>query len=285
MSHRFTDTVRKHGTVRLRLWTLVVAVLAASAVGAAPVAAREPTGDFAPFAQCPRFTAGVEVCIYDTVLGGEMVLGRLAVPLQTPLTLQGGLSRDESVTPAKEAFFGALNGETLGRTPEPIPGGLLGRPLQATLELLESPNEILVSKENFENREGATFSLRTRIHLESSLLGHKCYIGSQSEPLTLNLTTGVTAPNAPNVPISGKIGIITAKDEFNFGEASNSVLVDNAFAVPAATGCGHGRSSPLVDGLIDALIGLPSPDGHNTLILDGTIKFATAEGVIASEAR
>lgn len=283
MSHRCIDTVKRHATALARLSIFASVGLGISSVAVTPVAARAPTGDFAAFAQCPRFTAGVEACVYDTAPSGEMVLGRRTIPIGSPVTLQGGWSRNERVIPPREIFFGALNGETLVKAPQKLPGGLLGLPLLATLELVEPAGEIRFSKENFENREGAALSLLVRIHLESSFLGPACFIGSPRQPLVVNLTTGTTKPNAPNKPISGRVGIISARDEFNLVEASSSALVDNAFAAPEATGCGPSGTSSLVDRLIDENIGLPSPDGRNTLVMDGVIKFATAEGVIASE--
>src|SRR5580704_8050921 len=92
---------------------------------AAPALAKEPTGDFAVFKQCPRFTAGVNHCIYSQITGGEVAIGKTSVPIENPLTLQGGTDRNEEVEPTVETFVGALNGETLSKTSEKVPGGLL----------------------------------------------------------------------------------------------------------------------------------------------------------------
>ena len=43
----------------------LMAPLAASAAVAAPALAKGPTGDFAVFAQCPRFTSGVTLCVHS----------------------------------------------------------------------------------------------------------------------------------------------------------------------------------------------------------------------------
>lgn len=264
-------------------WVSIFAVAGAGASTAVPAVTREPTGDFSAFKQCPRFTAGVSLCIYVKALGGEAVLGKRSIPLQAPIVVQGGIDVNEHTSPWTETFVGSLNGETLSRTPQSIPGGLFGRPLWMTLELVGPASEIRFSKDNFENREGAALSLRVRAHLEGPLLGGECYIGSYNKPLTVNLTTGATKPNPPNEPIFGKVGTLSARDAFNLLEATGDTLVDNAFAAPEATGCGSGGLSPLIDRLVDYAVGLPSPDGRNTLILNDTVKLATREGVIASE--
>lgn len=292
---------------RLRMRTLVVGVALIVPVGAlglaAPALAKEPTGDFAVFKQCPRFTTGVESCIYSQTLSGEVTLNKQNVPIKNPITLQGGTIHHEGGT---ETFVGALNGETLSKTPQPVPGGLAGlvecykisnffervacelvfqnglTGVNATTELAKPASEIGINTNNLINREGVALALPVKIHLENPFLGSECYVGSSSSPVTWNLTTGTTSPPPPNKPISGKVGHIEFKDEDNFVEITNNTLVDNAYSAPAASGCG-GIFSFLIDPIIDAKIGLPSAAGKNTTILNGTIREATAEAVIASE--
>jgi hypothetical protein len=227
------------------------------------------------------------------------------------IVLQGGIT---NAGESDERFVGALNGETLSKTPQNVPGGLTGlvncteikgegllKPLaelakaacklvfenkttgvSAVTELAKPASEIGISTSNLENAEGVALSLPVKIKLENTFLGGECYIGSSSTPVTLKLTTGLTSPAAPNKPIKGKVGQIRAKDEFELLELINNELVDNAFSAPAATGCG-GIFSVLVDPLIDSKIGLPSADGKNTAIQKNYIREATSEGVINSE--
>jgi hypothetical protein len=275
-----------------------------------PALANEPTGDYAVFAQCPRFTPGVELCLYSQMLSGELVLGKQTVPVVTPVTLQGGIAFNE--TTFAETFVGALDGETISRTPQNVTGGLAslidceeigGRgflerarrrtcravlqnawltAVSATIELARPANEIVINTSNAENAEGTALSLPLRIHLENPLLGRECYIGSSTSPIVANLTSGRTSPPEPNKPISGKIGKISAKDEFNFIELTENTLVDNAFSVPSVTGCG-GYLSFIIDPLIDSKLGLPSAAGNNTVIQNNITDEATTVGVIASE--
>ncbi len=263
--------------------TLVTMTCAGAVVAGSPgtAAASEPTGDFARFAHCPRFAPGVNLCIYGQVTSGEMIIGGRTVTFRQPLALQGGVAQQEE-PPFAERFVGALNGETLSRTPIPVPGGLAGSPLYVILELAAPASTIAISKRNLLAEEGTAVSLPARLHLESRLLGGECYIGSASHPVELNLTTGTTSPYPPNRPISGHIGEEHERHEFALVEAPGTTFVDNSFALPAATGCG-GRNSSLIDQIVDQYLGLPSPGGRSTIIEYETLYEATTLGVIASE--
>jgi hypothetical protein len=301
---------------------VLVAVLAAVAVMvpmafAAPALAVEPTGEFAVFKQCPRFTAEVELCLYSETLGGHVTLNKQTVPINEdkkhPIILQGGIIFNEETKEQK--FVGALNGETLSKTPQNVPGGLLGlincteikgkgiilealaalartackavfenktTGVSATTELARPASEIGINTSNLANENGIALSLPVKVHLENPFLGSECYIGSSAQPITFNFTTGTTSPPPPNTPIKGSVGNIQSKDNAELIEITENVLVDNAFSAPAATGCG-GIFSVLIDPLINSKIGLPSPAGHNTAIQENTIREATTVAVKHSE--
>jgi hypothetical protein len=267
--------------------------------------AKEPAGDFAVFKQCPRFTPTVNFCIFAQIGSGEVKIGTTAVPIHKTITLQGGYFRDEEVEPVKEIFFGAINGETLSKAPQAVPGGLLGivapgllpKSLQtifnefvdrgltnvtATTELARPAGSIGLSTDNLINEEGTGLSLPVKVRLNNPFLGSDCYIGSSSGPVTFEAGTGTTRPPAPNRPIKGRLGNLEFKDELTFIEVTENTLVDNSFSVPRASGCG-GALSLLIDPVIDAKLGLPSPAGKNTLIQHDFVKLATAGTVIASE--
>jgi hypothetical protein len=255
--------------------------LAASGAIAAGAWAGTPTGDFARFAQCPRFRVGVNLCIYAETSGGEVTIGRRTVQVERPLVIQGGIVKDPWTN--AETFVGALNGATLLPARQKVPGGLFGQPLSVSLELIPPADELTASLANLENRKGTAILLPARMHLENPVLGGECYIGSRAQPMMLHLTSGTTAPSAPNKPISGKVGQIHGKDDFELLEIRENALVDNAFSAPVATGCGGRTLAPLVDSLIDNELRLPSPDGYNTLIELNTLWEATSAGVIGSE--
>lgn len=270
------------GVVRRAVFTSAVLSVAFTPT-AVSAAAREPTGALAIFAQCPRFTPKVNFCIYGQILAGEVTVGKVSMQIENPITLQGGYYRDEETGPVVEQFYGPPGGEALSKAPETIKGGLLGMPLHATLELAGQASEIGISTDSIVNQEGVGLSLPARLHLENTLLGRECYVGSRVRPLRLRFTTGKTSPEPPSKPLMGGL---TYLDEYNtpFGilAEAGARLVENAFSVPEASGCG-GHASALVDQLVDRQVGLPSPDGANAAVLLGSYKLATAENVIKSE--
>jgi hypothetical protein len=123
-----------------------------------------------------------------------------------------------------------------------------------------------------------------RVHLKNPLLGNACYVGSESSPIELHLTTGATSPNPPNKSIKGKVGKESNHEEFGHFllKLKENSLVDNAFSVPTAEGCGE-LLSFIIDPIVDSKLKLPSADGNNTAILNGELNTATAEAVEASE--
>jgi hypothetical protein len=155
--------------------------------------------------------------------------------------------------------------------------------VNATTELVGSANQIIVSRFNEEAEAGPSLTLPVRVHLENPLLGRECYIGTSTDPIVFALTDGATSPPPPNQPIRGSLGDAEAQDEFNLIKVAGHVQVDNAFSAPAATGCGYGPFSTVLDSLLDNKIGLPSPAGYNTIIHSGYADEATTVGVIASE--
>jgi hypothetical protein len=302
------DFVR-HIDVRRRTLVIVMALMAPLAgLGVAGTAlAKEPTGEFAIFNQCPRFTAGITDCVYNVANSGEMTYNKLTVPIVNPITFQFGFEGAGSGI----HIVGALNGETMSPTPEKLPGGLsslidcdeirggwLTRALRNTCrrlfdhtrfqavnvitELARPASEIFLDTENELFEEGVGFGLPVKVRLENPLLGNHCYIGSSAKPIMYELTTGTTNPPLPNKPISGKQGDLGFNESFTLITISNHTTLDNAFSVPAAKGCG-GFLSFLVDRLIDNKVGLPSSAGHNTIIFNTTGHDADAGNIIKTE--
>jgi hypothetical protein len=279
-----------------------LAPLACAFAFAGPAAAAEPTGAFAVFKECPLSNPEVTECIYAKTTGGELKAGSVAVPIKVPVILQGGTKEEES---AYHKLVGAANGETLSKSPEAVPGGLFGitapeylegeakeefeeainngiTGVHATTELVGEPSTVVLNPTNLIFEEGVALELPVRLHLENAFLGSHCYIGSASNPITLKLTTGTTSPPEPNKPISGSAGALEVLEAGNVVKLSGGSLVENAFAVPGAEGCG-GIFAPVVDQAVDARLGLPSPAGHNTAILKGELEQGYAPAVRESE--
>lgn len=257
-------------------------------------AAADPLGDFARFKWCPWSVVEVDKCLYSATEGGEIVLGKKTVPIVNPITLQAGIS--EPVAKVSKAFS-AANGVTLAKAPQPIPGGLAGlvpdgssnylvkrlikyffsnglTGVSLTPELAKPAGDIRFSEENLLEEEGVALELPLKLRLENPFLSKRCYVGSAGSPVEWELTTGTTNPAAPNKPIAGSAG----ETEFLGGgeilHQKDVQLVDNAWAAPAATGCG-GVIAFLVDPVVNAQLGKIAA-GNNRAILSGTIDLADA---------
>jgi hypothetical protein len=293
---------------RTRKFAIVAAVSIAAPVAglamASPAMAvtHHPKGDFAPFADCPLSNASVVACLFAKTEAGEFIVGKESVPIKSPITLQGGLKE----APEGVAFVGAEDGNTLSKTPQSVPGGLLGlvkcneisnfieriaceltfengvTGVTATTELAAPASSITISLAALLSGSGTALSLPVKVHLENPFLGSSCYIGSNAHPVVINLTTGTTSPPAPNKPIKGNVGTLEPKDEGELLVIKENALVNNSFAAPEAEGCG-GAFSFLIDPIVDAKLGLPAAAGHNTAILKGTLQQASASAVKASE--
>jgi len=292
------DHLRRLASLRSAVLGTGAASLLVLAVAAPAMAT--PKGDFAVFAQCPLKNPEVNLCVFVQSTGKEFIIGNKTVPVNKTITLQGGSILNEET--GAETFVPAANGESLSKTPLTVPGGLFGikapeswpkwlqewfnnqinegfTGVTATAELVGNPG---ISRTNLLFREGVALSLPVRLHLNNAILGSECYLGSKSNPVTFNLTTGTTSPPAPNKPISGAVGEIEFKDEFQLVIIKGNRVVDNAFSAPGTEGCG-GILSFFINPLVEKILGVPSAAGHNTAILEGSLQNATAAAVKASE--
>ncbi|HEV3320082.1 MAG TPA: hypothetical protein VG053_10230 [Solirubrobacteraceae bacterium] len=293
--------------VRRRALAVVIGVVAPLAMlGLASTASateHHPTGEFAPFADCPLSTSPLEDCVLAETTSGEFVVGKRTVPISETVTLQGGFREDP--TTEELEFIGAEDGNTLSKTPQPVPGGLLNvvapeflpkwlqeivnslvaeglAGVTATTELAAPASHIGISTENLLFERGIALSLPVKIKLNNVFLGENCYIGSNAAPVVVKLTTGTTEPPAPNKPITGTAGVFSHNAAFTLVTLTGSKLVDNSFAAPKATGCG-GLLSLLINPAVNAELGLPAAAGTNTAILEGDLSTASAKAVKASE--
>lgn len=261
-------------------------------------ASHSPTGEFAQFGECPLNNASTAFCIYSESSGGFFQIGKKNVPLVNPVILQGGLN-------SSGAFIGAENGETLSKTPQPVPGGLLGieapkswpiwlqnwfneqinngfTGVTATVELAGSASAIKINQLNLLFEKGTALSLPTKIKLSNPILGSSCYIGSDASPVTIDFTSGATEPPPPNESIHGSAGTLTVGGGGNLITLSGGSLVNNSFAAPGVNGCG-GIFSFFINPLVNSLVGLPSPAGTNAAVLEGKLQNAVASAVKATE--
>jgi len=273
-----------------------MAVLGALVFASSAMASsHNPTGEFKEFGECPLNNPAVEECVFSVTNGGSFVVGKKTVPLVNPVTLQGGLAAGEEGA----LFVAAENGQTLSKTPQPVPGGLLGitaptwwpkfiqdwfnglinegfTGVTATVELAAPASKIKISTENLINQEGTALGLPIKVKLDNAILGSNCYIGSNSSPVQIDFTTGTSGA------LTGSVGEINFNEAFTLVTISGGKLVNGTFAAPGAKGCG-GIFSLFVDPLVNSILGTPSPSGKNSATLEGVLKDATANAVRASE--
>lgn len=285
--------------LRMRPLLAALAVVALASLGLAGSASAKLVGEFTKFQYCPWTNTEVKKCVYSVTESGEVVMGSKTVPIVNDTVLQGGFGKPDEVTRISK-FFGATGGQpTLQPVAQPVPGGLAGlvncpkisnfilraacewtfengiTGLDATLELAGPATNIQISEQNMNRKEGTALKLPVKVHLENPFLGSSCYVGSDGSPVIWNLTSGETAPPAPNKPITGSFGLAEFREEGLILHVDNNTLVDNAWAAPKASGCG-GLFSFLLDPIVNAAAGLPSAAGTNTAVLNNTIDITTA---------
>jgi len=205
---------------------VAVGVVASLGFAGSAVAAA-PTGDYADFKYCPYTNTSVVSCVYSKTTSGSFKLGNATVPITaaTPVILQGGVGENpDGSTP----FYNAVGADTLSKTPLKVPGGLIGLVdtggftgflISLFNAAVASVNDVYATAElvgpvqfnlgNILGQTGTAVGLPVRVHLENPFLGSSCYIGSSSNPVRLNLTTGTTSPPPPNTPITGSPGTLS----------------------------------------------------------------------------
>ncbi len=272
---------------------------------AAPAALAAPTGEFAEFADCPLSNSSVTSCVLGKTESGKFIVGKKNVPIEHTITLQGGVIETET---GEINFVAAADGNTLSKTPQSVPGGLAGlvnckeisnffervaceltfenrlTGVFATTELAAPASSIVLNPSNLLFQTGTALSLPVKVHLENPFLGSSCYVGSNSAPVILELTTGTTSPPEPNKPITGSIGTPEGNETGTLLTLNGSSLVNNSFAAPGASGCG-GVFSGIIDPIVDSELGIPAKAGTNTAVLDGKLSLASAAAARESENR
>jgi hypothetical protein len=246
-----------------------------------------PTGEFAPFSQCPTANVNAQDCLYGQITAGSVQFDGFDIPITNTITFQAGLEQPDDS--GSSAWLPAANGETWSTTEQPYrpsnssddcAANLLGLDgdAEATFEMpqnLNSDGTIADTYVNFQNwleDEGVALEMPLEIVVSNpAYLGvaagvtgvpaATCTIG----PFLLDLTTGTTSPPPPNQPISGQTGTISTSSDGEVLYVDGASLVDNSFAVPAGQ------------------IYAGSPAGSNTVVLQTNVQIASAENVVASE--
>lgn len=216
---------------------------------------------FPNFSDCPRTAPGVIACVDIQNTSANMNIKGFNVPLGDSLEIRGAL------TPFSDGirFVPPTGTNGFFARAVPVPGGLLGidwipgNRVMAITELAGPASSIRI------NPVAGTISLPIKVRLVNVLLGMNCHIGTNTNPVVLNLITGTTSPPPPNMPITGRLGTFSfSSDEIGtILTATGNHNVENSYAVPGATSCGLGLG--LVNSLVNAKLKLPSAAGNNSI--------------------
>lgn len=249
------------------------AALVAAALGTSALVAGAAAADTNPStARCPVATPDLVGCTVVKTTDGSIAANGNRLPLGGSITIEGGDVQDPDT--GRITFVPPTSGDALTATPVTVPGGLFGTDLPYNLNTVKATvQQVGPVTVNYFN---SNITAAVRIKFTNPLLGNHCYIGSAAEPITLNLTTDVTDPPAPNQPIVGNPGSFTSAPGFPI-VISGVTQVDNAFAVPAATGCGIVAQSQ-VTAAINENLGLPSAAGTNDASLTDNVYITGAPG-------
>jgi hypothetical protein len=258
-----------------------VAAVAAVALMAPLAQADTPNPGYTQFAGCPSTAENpiVSSCQRSVVKSGHFKMGNKEVPIENPITMSGGTGEELGTF-----YYNSKGG--LSPVKQKVPGGVIGLTgltwlaeflgvealtLYATTELAGAPTIHALN----------SFTLPIKVHLTNTtgVLGKKCYVGSNSNPIVLNLITGTTSPPPPNEPISGIPGKISFTEEPEILFSKGGKYVDNSFAAPGANGCVltlFGFLPISLNAVVNLNSGLPSAAGTNE-----TVQFIDTE--IAAE--
>jgi hypothetical protein len=247
--------------------------LALTAIFASAANAATPAPPYEDFAGCPNQAENqfIGVCEKVEFTGGHISFGSRDIPITNTMLLRGGI---ESIT--GNFVFNSEGGIIPAR--QTVPGGVIGMTGLKWLDEFSEKALKLYATVELAGQPGTTsapaWAIPIKLHLESPLLGKGCFIGSSSTPINLNLTTGTTSPPLPNVPISGHLGS-PLEEEVERPEVlvtTGGLFVDNAYAVPAASGCqlevGKGIS---LDEAVNQSYRLPAAAGTNEAMLNYNI--------------
>jgi hypothetical protein len=252
------------------------------------------TGDPSEFNLCPiNFTppdGASLLCSHSETTGGTLTIGNSTVTISNnPDTVDlGAYSTSGLGLFGIEAIVTPTNGEVFGGPAQEVPGGLLG-----LTGISNSVNDVTSSIELAGPMTAATvvdptettaffcgggplgscddgpslYSVITvpiKVQLNNPVLGSSCFIGSDADPIVLNLVeTPTSSPQLTSGGPGGNAIIVTGVQ-----------VADTTFAVPGANGCGLLGA---LDSVLDLKVGLPSASGKNSALIDENAELESAQ--------
>src|SRR5271166_791214 len=275
---------------------------------------KNPTKSLGIFKNCPvnGVSPGgnpAVACVFSATEaapeGGSFTVGGITVPLAKQVQLQYAVAEKPYPEEEVEEFIAPTNGApAIVPTPEVVPGEPIGNITEAEQEEEGWPVGLKYSyalakkrgkvKKVFETIEQAGIPVQnsTNIIFEEGVgvlapvkikgenkwlseLGDVCYIGSEEDPITQHLTTGSSTSPLTSEVLKGSAGELRIFLEGSAILLTHSDLVDNTYAVPAAS-C-TGPYSSYIGAAIDKAFGIPAVAGASNTQLKGTLYESVAE--------
>ena len=216
---------------------------------------------FPDFSGCTATDESESRCVHISQRTANFNIKGFNIPLREDLTIRGMITVNPSTGAVTFVPPAGTNG-FFARAVR-VPGGVFGiewlpgNTVLAITELAGPASAIRFDLSNLSMR------LPIKVRLVNILLGMDCRIGTNSNPVNLNLTRGTTSPPPPNTPITGTEGTASLLPNGKGLAITGNVHVDNAFAVPGATECGLGLG--LINSLVNSRLRLPSAAGNNSM--------------------
>jgi|SRR5215213_5333732 len=259
-----------------KLLGAVVAAIAAVAFMAPFAQAATPAPGYTQFTGCPSQAekSYITSCQHSTVESGVVKMGNKEVPITSPITLTGGT--DEELGNFTYNSQGGLSKVKLK-----VPGGVIGLTgLTWLAELLGIEALTLYAETQLAGQPVIhslqEFTLPVKIHLINGTLGNNCYVGSNTNPIVWNLTTGTSGK------LTGTPPKVTFQESPEILIAKSGKYVDNTWAAPGASGCVltlFGFIPISINGLVNTQSGLPAAKGVNEVTQIITTEVAAEEVV------
>jgi len=226
-----------------------------------------PDTTIGDFSQCPKLPKGSDPSMFSCFLvhitGGLLQIGHSSQVINRDITFS--YAEGASSSGATVVIFGSLKA-----TPMPVLGGIFLTPAaepavrnHPDLQLGVQPVGLAFKIDPTGNTPGF---LSQKIRAVNVAFGASCSIGSKGNPVVMDPTFGTTSPPPPNQPISGHVD---SAQQIGNEFVIIGTVVDNAFAAPAAKGCGPEGS---LSHLVNVVGGLPSAAGKNTAVFQVTVE-------------
>jgi hypothetical protein len=226
-----------------------------------------PDTTIGDFSQCPKLPKGQDPsmmsCFLVHITGGLLQIGNSSQIVNRDITFSYAEGANSSG--ATVLIFGSVKAKPL-----PVLGGIFLTPeaepavvKHPDLQLGVQPVGLGFKLDPTGNTPGF---LSQKIRAVNVAFGRSCFIGSKRHPVVLDPTFGTTSPPPPNQPISGHVDDIQG---IGHELVIIGTVVDNAFAAPAAQGCGPKGS---LSHLVNMVGGLPAAAGTNTAVFQVTVE-------------